>query len=527
GVKSTTGASVEASPVFQTIKDAIANGTTLDDAQLEAIKSQAIAPLLPLAAAIGLPAENIAVAWTVTTQSAGPVLQTLQATVQPQESAFVPVPKDPTNPAAGVATTADLNPALQGKADVYIGAMEIPYYLSATDPLADFWNAPDGKFLNAVAGRLMPEQNGVLTVPVILTVPNSTSATGGAISGVVIFQHGITQNRLNALAVADALADTGHAVIAIDLPLHGLTDKTNGLFASSENPLYKALAQVNPELDVSVLTEATLNLDVDGDGAIDPSGTHFINLASLLTARDNVRQGVANLMALTATIPTIDYNIALDGGVSGTDFDGLDIHFVGHSLGAIVGTSFLAVNDTVTTATLAMPGGGLTQLFLNSPTFLPQINAGLAENGLVPGTQLYYNFFRNAQTVIGKGDPINYGATAAAAHPIHMIEVVGGASSPADQVIPNLSTDALANVMNLACIDATTGFPTGAGLVQFSAGDHGSILSPAASLQATVEMQTEMATFIGTSHVPVLPVPSVFGSTGPVFPRVIAPCPAP
>ena len=35
------------------------------------------------------------------------------------------------------------------------------------------------------------------------------------------------------------------------------------------------------------------------------------------------------------------------------------------------------------------------------------------------------------------------------------------------------------------------------GVVLFTAGDHGSLLSPAASAAATTEMQTEMAIFVG------------------------------
>ena len=38
--------------------------------------------------------------------------------------------------------------------------------------------------------------------------------------------------------------------------------------------------------------------------------------------------------------------------------------------------------------------------------------------GLVPGLTLYENFFRNAQTAIDSGDPLNYIATTFATRPI-------------------------------------------------------------------------------------------------------------
>jgi len=44
----------------------------------------------------------------------------------------------------------------------------------------------------------------------------------------------------------------------------------------------------------------------------------------------------------------------------------------------------------------------------------------------------------------------------------------------------------------LTAVDADT---TGSALVRFSAGNHGSIINPAESLETTVEMQRQVATF--------------------------------
>jgi hypothetical protein len=171
--------------------------------------------------------------------------------------------------------------------------------------------------------------------------------------------------------------------------------------------------------------------------------------------------------------------------------------------------------NKVLAATLANPGGDVSQLLLNSPSFLPQINAGLEGEGITPGTQFYDDFFRDAQSVIEDGDPANYALAAAANDPIHMIEVVGGFGmdpcNVPDTVVPNSSTQLLANLMGLTPTSATVGpglTPIHA-LVQFTAGTHGSILSPAVPSSAcsadaalygavTLEMQTEMANFIGS-----------------------------
>ncbi len=82
----------------------------------------------------------------------------------------------------------------------------------------------------------------------------------------------------------------------------------------------------------------------------------------------------------------------------------------------------------IPTATLAMPGGELANLLRESPTFAPQINAGLAAQGVSQGTTLYEQFFRDAQTAVDSGDPVNFIAQATALHPIHLIQVVGGGS---------------------------------------------------------------------------------------------------
>jgi len=70
-------------------------------------------------------------------------------------------------------------------------------------------------------------------------------------------------------------------------------------------------------------------------------------------------------------------------------------------------------------------------------------------------------------------------------------------------VVPNTidgaalaGTEALARVMGLTSVTADT---SGSGIVRFTAGDHGSLLSPAASQAATVEMQTQVATFAASA----------------------------
>lgn len=533
-IQSTTGEALGADETFASLQALYAGGLAPGDAGVPAEIASlygAIHPLLQLADGATIGAQNLAVAWSFKTQSIGASLSAIEASATAQDSGFLPIPKNGVDYSQGVATTADLNAQLAGKADVYVGIIEVPYFHDSTNPLTGYW-APESTSCQAVVDAVaeltaqpasttsacpLPAVNSMLRIPVLLTVPNASSATAGAIAGVAIFEHGITRNRTDMLAIADAMADAGRAVISIDIPLHGLTDTGNSLYASPQNPLYQGAAQASGDATlVDGLTEATFNLDEDGEAGIDDSGSHFINLTSLLTTRDNLRQTAANLIHLAKTIPTMDYNAALDSGASGTDFDGLPIGFVGQSLGAITGTTFLGINSDVSASMLSVPGGVLTQLLTNSNTFAPVINAGLQENGVIAGTRSYEEFLRNAQTVVDGGDPINYAAAANAGHAIVMHEVIGGAGSLPDQVVPNSATEALATTMGLTAVGP--GLYTGAEvdvLVRFTAGDHGSLLDPTASANTTVEMQTQMANFIGSDGT-ALPVgnadPSVIDS---------------
>ena len=233
----------------------------------------------------------------------------------------------------------------------------------------------------------------------------------------------------------------------------------------------------------------------------EPSGNFFINLQSLLTSRDNTREAAQDLRQLTATLPLMDLN-----GDGKPDLDAGHIRFVGHSLGGITGATFLGIEENITSATLGMAGGGIAKLLDGSATFGPRIAAGVAMAGIIKGTPAYESYLIGVQTVVDSGDPINYGPTAASLHPIHLIEVVGGAGSLPDQVVPNsvpgaplAGTEPLAKVMGLQSANRSVWDDNGVrAIVRFTQGDHSSIISPVASVGATAEMQGQMIKFLQT-----------------------------
>jgi pimeloyl-ACP methyl ester carboxylesterase len=214
-----------------------------------------------------------------------------------------------------------------------------------------------------------------------------------------------------------------------------------------------------------------------------------------------LRQAAADLLVLTRALPTLDLT-----GDGIADIDGTRIHFVGHSLGGIVGTVYAGLPSALRTATGAMPGGGVADLLRQSVSFGPRIQAGLVAQGLTPGTTLYDQFFRDAQTAVDSGDPWNYIVRAAALRPYHLMQVVGGGTptSLPDQVVPNSATQRLWFTAALTKVSTAGANAVSRGYVNFIVGDHGSILSPAASLAATVEMQTQTVTFAATNGTTIL-----------------------
>ena len=237
-------------------------------------------------------------------------------------------------------------------------------------------------------------RGGLLRVPVLASSP----AAGRPPDGwpVVLFQHGVTSNRTSMIAIADAFALAGFAMLAIDLPLHGVTD-TGSIFYQGPGSRMGN-------------NERHFNLDNVGDlGSLVPDGQidngwQVFNVANPLNARDHGRQAVSDLFHLIRTAPVLD----LDGdGLP--DLDGDRIHFHGVSLGAIFSTPFIALNTEFSTATLSSAGGPYSQ-FLVDPmaiAFGRPIRAAVEAAGLPFGTVGFENFVRDLQTVLDPVDPVN------------------------------------------------------------------------------------------------------------------------
>lgn len=483
-------------------------------------------------------------------------------------------------------------------AELKQGSIDLPYYLSPTKPLTESWTAactnglaiqtigadkipaliqsntisagPNNDFCQAVTNnqlfdldltklgitdyrhvsRFSPiplakgaNADGTETLDVQITVPDISvvkSITGVDLvkpaNGwpVVMLGHGITSKKEDFLAISGALSLAGFATVAIDHPLHG----SRG-FRLADNTI------------------------VNASSGFGGATTDYFNLASLLSARDNLRQGIVDQLGLRLGLHALVDNT---GGT--VDLDSNNVFFVGQSLGSIIGSAAvnmansslqqldpaLAAFDSlysIKAASLAVPGGGIAQFLIESPSFGALVKgsvlAGVSaefqqfivqyakENSLSASaaiepaytafaTQMsaeqqaqanaaFRQFAFIAQTVLDPADANNL-LTAMITTPVLMMEQVGGGKNDdgstalPDQVIPNTTsiptsgTEPLAAYMGLAGVSSS-----GAerGLVRFLAGVHSSLLKPSSLLNpnystaTTLEQQRQVASYFSTT----------------------------
>ncbi len=291
-------------------------------------------------------------------------------------------------------------------------------------------------------------------IPCFVLLPDPVAFPGPRPS--IIFQHGITRSKSDSFSIAGTLCSLGFAVIAPDMVLHG-------------------------------------ELALPGQA----SGTGFINLSSLRTGRDNLRQSAANLFYVTQAIMSGQTDV---DGVAGPELAPISPFYIGQSLGSIVGTMYSACEPNNKFAALSVPGGRIGQLLLNSNSFASTILAGLAAQGITPGTATFTQFWLIAQTVIDDGDPMNYGTT------LKTGALRGGVpgqvliqEAMADTTIPNSATHDLANAIGINQVNpVTAALPlltavnapfAGSGLFQFPGAKHGFLLDPTQGNTAAARQQ--------------------------------------
>jgi pimeloyl-ACP methyl ester carboxylesterase len=335
----------------------------------------------------------------------------------------------------------------------------------------------------------------------------------------VIYVHGITLDRTSVVALGHTLASRCVATVAIDLPVHGVA--ANSAFVNALNveksklvpfaTLYGANAPHERHFNVAGTGGAPAPMNFESPGANDGSGAQWVNLAYLTNTRDNSRQAVMDLLNLNASLGSVSTELRKSVAVG---LDTTRVYVVGVSLGGILGSVFTTVNQLAIAndATAGLPsnlnvirglvtsaaGTQVAQILVNSATFAPVVNGGLAASGVSVGTSNYERFLYAAQSAMDAGDPVSYMETLAKLGIPTLVQQING-----DAVIPNsaavaplMGTQAMASLLGATQLGLGS-VQLGRGYVKHTAGGHGSLLQPQGGApQVTAELQTQVATFI-------------------------------
>ena len=229
------GAAATADTDYAEIKAALPTCETIADPSMNGI-CQLTGAHLQIAQAIGVDPAHVVLSFSFSTQATHDTMDVLRR----HDALREPIVVQNT----GLTTTA-LQGSLPGIANIYVGTLHDPLLphpavriepdrarRHATGTAAPRRSMPTSTFLTRF--NPVPVATETIQIPIFVTVPNAGSPSGGVKPAggwpVLIFEHGLTRNRLDAVAVADTFASQGYVVVSIDLPLHGLTDPANPLY---------------------------------------------------------------------------------------------------------------------------------------------------------------------------------------------------------------------------------------------------------------------------------------------------------
>lgn len=205
-----------------------------------------------------------------------------------------------------------------------------------------------GAFQSANFATLALPSPTAEAVPFLLVTPKDTAAP----YPVVVFQHGITRDKFDALLTADAFAARGFAVLAIDANHHG------------------------------------------------ERGTGFFT-ANLLQDRANFYQAAVDLWETFDVLEEGPFDLDGNGTPEVSD-DPADMRFAAQSLGSMIGSVFLSEDERPARIHLASPAAQLANVV--DDTHREDIRGLVEDLGYVKGTTPYYVFLNVAQWLL---DPID------------------------------------------------------------------------------------------------------------------------
>ncbi|MBX3268820.1 MAG: hypothetical protein KF729_01080 [Sandaracinaceae bacterium] len=441
-VRDDAGAPIGPAPRFAAIRDATAR--PIDP--VDAAAYDEYGPVLSSLASNGVPRERVAAIAVFTVQTVARDLADARALVWSGEPEVVALD-------AAYAAGAALD-GLLGVPELDEPGLDVPGGVAHRNigwlvqgRFASPWLISDtprvhGRFRRDAAGALV----STLRDEVYFTLTLPAGATGPV--PLVIYQHGLGGERSSMLSVADALAATGTATIAIDIPYHGMRAA-----AAAPDVRHNFGSTSGPD-GFGEVTGSEIYLDylgvVDTAGEFDAFHPNY--------PRDALRQSVVDLMALVRLVRAGDWSaVRAQPGLEGLELDAAPIGFVGVSLGGILGTTFVASEPEIGAAVLNVTGGDLVAAVERSPAFAPQfLPILLPRIGLDPGRldsvaypAIFHPELAIVSTLLDRGDSMAFAPILAGAQRHLLFQM-----AEHDETLPNSATEALARATRAPILDA-------------------------------------------------------------------------
>ncbi len=440
------GRPVQESTLFSLVKqetpvsiDGVTQSSILETEEAESVEflRESFEPLLDALDAGGLPRDDIAHAFTFTTEQED--AQT-EAIVAQLFAAMQATATDTTGAATTVVTATDVLPVALSTA------------LPAGTPFKTFLEAQSGSSLSAVdkvyrgsypcQNFLALDATGEWALDLInratnpgtdcpkqTTEQNPLSAQGAMdfwastpvadIEGIIVYLHGITRSADDFVGLANTMAALGYGVIAIDGFNHG---------ARQPN-------------------------DLNGDGVIDglDSGSAVLRVDRPDLMPGFIQQTLMDASRLTVMLKA---NSTLLGLFGFTPQNDPSVNFVGQSLGAIFGAMLTSGSLPYDRVVLNVPGGDIADVFFNAPGIGGTLVVpGIAQaQGLAIGSPDLNSTVAGLEALVrhsffaGLSDPLQYHIptnTDPAPKQVLMQQITG------DTTVPNNNNELLARVMNL------------------------------------------------------------------------------